>query len=87
MPCNLHLKSGVGVSRTWQDMLQWCLFFLFQGSLFTAIESQKKSMRVHKEIFLDFSLPLLLGDENLILFKHSKDTFKSALFHQEKKHT
>lgn len=47
------------------------------------MESQKKSMQVQKEIFIDFSLPLLLGDENSILFKYSKDTFKTGLFHQE----
>lgn len=38
-------------------------FFLFQCSLFTATEPQKKSVQVKNEVFLDFSLPLLLGDE------------------------
>lgn len=49
------------------------------------MESQKESMQVKKEVFLDFSLPLLLGDENSILFKHSKHTFEIALFHRGRK--
>ena len=52
-------------------------FFFVQCSLFTATEPQKKSMQVKKEVFLDFSLPLLLGDEISILFKHSKHTFET----------
>lgn len=52
-------------------------FFLFQCSLFSATEPQKKSVQVKKEVFLDFSLPLLLGDEISILFKHSKHTFET----------
>ena len=52
-------------------------FFFVQCSLFTATEPQKKSMQVKKEVFLDFSLPLLLGDEISILYKHSKHTFET----------
>lgn len=62
-------------------------FFLFQCSLFTAMESQKKSMQVKKEILPDFSLPLLLEDENSVLFKHSEHTFEKGLFHRGKKYT
>lgn len=71
----IRCRGEQNVTRHVAVVLLLLLLLLFQCSLFTAMESQNKSMLVKKEMFLDFFLPLLFGDENTILFRYSKHIF------------
>lgn len=53
----IRCRGELNVTRHVAVVPFYFFFFLFQGSLFIAIEPQKKSMQVHKKIFLDSPCP------------------------------